>query len=380
MALVRGSPKPSGRLGPVGFQARPVGIGYGEVVLRAHHSLLRGRTIQPRGLRQVDLEPRLSLAVHSGKVVKGGGLPLTCRHAVPLQRLEGVRLRHALPVVIHQADVVLADRIALPGRRPKPPERLGIVLRQPQPLVVGHRDDVLRDRISPPRRLTSPVDHRADLFRGRAQHGRHQFGGRGVRLCPGQLRVLLRCSAIRPGNLVVVVDGRVAGHAEFAEQVAGRVVTGIRGDSEPPLGVGIVVHVHVTVRVHHAEHHRCVFVATVRGRAVPPGGLFEVQPHSCALVVRVGQAGLGTGVALLGGGPHPLDALLGIIRNAVPRKVHGPKPELRLGNALPGEEEGPRVGPAPGTPLAAFLASFSFAGHGQGGNWESPRGEVRRMV
>ena len=179
---------------------------------------------------------------------------------------------------------------------------------------------------------------------------------------------------------------------------------GVRRDLQPFLGVGIVIHVRQTVRVHHAQVERRVRVATLRSRAVPPGGLFEILLHPLAVEVCLGKAGLGIGVAPFGRRPHPPDALRGVTRDPItvtvhesdqelrlghplPRgrevplrrlegvlsdpvltkAVHDPKPQLCLGNAPPGEEADLRIGPLPGSPFSAFpalLATFSFAGHG----------------
>ena len=70
--------------------------------------------------------------------------------------------------------------------------------------------------------------------------------------------------------------------AEREEQVPRRRVPGRRGDLQAPLGLGIFVHVGFEVRVHHAEQHGRVHVATLRGRPQPHGGFFEVLLHSVA--------------------------------------------------------------------------------------------------
>ena len=181
---------------------------------------------------------------------------------------------------------------------------------------------------------------------------------------------------------------------------------GVRGDPEPLFGIGIVVHVHQTVRVHHAERQRRVGIAALRRRAVPLRGLVEVGFHPIALAVCLGEVELGVDVAVPGGRAHPLHGLCGITRDALPVAAHEPEQELRLGhpllrgpavplrrlegvllhavfaqavddpeldlrlgNAPPGEEADLRIGARPIAPLPAFSpvpAWFLLAGHGGG--------------
>ena len=61
------------------------------------------------------------------------GVALIGGEAIPLQGL-GVVLRHALAIVVHEAEIVLRAGVALVGGEAIPFQRLGVVLRH----ALGH--------------------------------------------------------------------------------------------------------------------------------------------------------------------------------------------------------------------------------------------------
>ena len=80
----------------------------------------------------VILRHALAMVVHNAEVALGNGIALFGSLEKPLSRL-GVILRHALAFVVHAAEIDLRNGMTLFGGLKKPLWRLGVVLRTPSP-------------------------------------------------------------------------------------------------------------------------------------------------------------------------------------------------------------------------------------------------------